>query len=120
MKKKANKVAKKIDQKLRKNPIPNVIMKISDLKLILAKMESLGVSEFKVETSKGADPEQSNLYFYFFSRDFISFVHFRDYEGFGRVSISYCEGPDFQRDNELLDEKRALLAYVDDEDIFEY
>lgn len=120
MKKRSNKVAKKTDQKLRKNPVPDVIMKISDLKLILAKMESLGVSEFKVKASKGIDPEASNLRFHFFSRDFISFVHFRDYEGFGRVSISYCEGPDIQRDNELLDEKRALLAYVDDKDIFQY
>ncbi len=120
MKKKSPQVQKTTEKKTRKNPIPDVIIKISDLKLILAKMESLGVSEFKVKTSKGDDPEQSNLYFYFFSRDFISFVHYRDYEGFGRVIISYCEGPDIQHDNELLDEKRALLAYVDDEDIFQY
>jgi hypothetical protein len=108
------------EQKVRSNPLPCVFMKISDMELIVSKMKSLGVTEFKVETSKGCDPEQSNLHFEFFSRDLISFVHFRDYEGSGRVSISYCEGPKTQFDNELLNEKRALVAYVDDKDIYEY
>lgn len=103
-----SKAAKKV------RAVPDLIMKISDLELVISKMKSLGIQEFKVETSKGASPETSNLYFYFLSRDFVSFQHFRDYKGFGRVVISYCEGPDIQHDHELLSEKRALIAYIGD------
>ncbi len=107
------------EQKPRKNPIPDVIMKISDLELIISKMKSLGVQDFRLNMSKGKDPEQSNVFFEFFSNERVSFVHYRDYNGSGIASITH-ETQDLSYENEVLREKRSLLAYIDDEDTYQY
>lgn len=99
-------------------PKPDLIMKISDIELIISKMKSLGVTEFKIETSERLSLEKEidnvHIQFKFFSRDYISYFLYRD-NCSGFVDITYSIGPDIQEQEDLLKEKRALMKYIDDE-----
>ena len=90
--------------------MPDLILKISDLKLIVSKLEELEVQEFRIKHTQGT-PSMNCLSFDFNSGESISFMSLFEYDR-PEVSIYYDGGGD--QFEEYLCEPRALMIYLNE------